>query len=251
MRIKKTKHKPILARERKPLEAAAETPVQRFFKPITKRWRLIAGIAAGVIVTAAIIGGTIWYRHDREDRAARAYALLRGKAVTRAEEAAKKAGASGNVDEDKLVTATIKDIGEFTARYGETGTGRAATYDLASIYFDRGDYKKASANFADVKSKAKGLEKTLAAKGIGDCYLGQGDYKRAIATYKEIYDAAPDGFPGVAVGMALAECYRHEGRNKDAAAIYRRVVDYNALSPFAAEAREELTRFEEIEAGNE
>jgi len=251
MRSKNTSSKPILARARKPAEAAARTPIQKFIAPIVKHWRAIVIAAGGVVLIGAAVGGFYWLRNDREDRAARAYAHLQGIAADRAADAALKAGKDGKIDEKTLEAATIKDLNEFISKYGNTGAGRAAQYELASLYFEAGKTKEAAALFAEVAAKGKGPERTMAAVGVADCAVAAGDYKSAIPKYQKVYDAAPDGFPGVAVGVKLAACLEHEGKADDAAKIYRRILDYNALSPFAADAAEALSKIEQVKEGSQ
>ncbi len=249
MKVKKDKGKPILARARKPAEAAAVTPAHKFFRPIIARWRLIVVVIGAVIVAAGAVGGYWWYLSQREDKAARAYARLQGEATERAMEAGKKAGKSGQVDEKKLRAERAQDLEAFIKRYGNTGTGRAAVMELGSLYFEQGDYKKARDRFEWVRGRSKGTEALLAEKSVGDCARAQKDYKGAIATYKKVYDREPDGFPGVPAGMALAACYVHEGQSDEAAKIYRRILDYNAFSPYAPEAAEELAKMDQIRKG--
>lgn len=238
-----------MARGRKPAETAVRTPIQKFFAPIIKHWRIIAIVAGALVLVGGAIGGFKWYQNDRENRAARAYAHLQGIAADRATAAALKAGKDGKVDEAKLEAAAIKDLNEFITKYEKTGAGRMAQYELATVYFESGKTKEASALFAKVAAQGKGPEKTLAAIGVADCALAAGDYKGAIAKYQPIYDAGPDGFPGLAVGMKLAACLEHEDKIDDAAKIYRRVLDYSALSPFAAEAAEALSKIEQVKEG--
>jgi tetratricopeptide (TPR) repeat protein len=249
MKVKKEKGKPILARARKPAEAAALTPAQKFLRPIVVRWRIIAVTAAAAVVIAGAVGGYFWYVNHREDKAARAYARLQGKTTERITEAAKKAGKDGRVDEKALKTALARDLDEFVKRYGNTGTGRAAAFELASLYFDQGDYKEARARFDWLRGRSRGPEALLAEKGAADCARAEGDIKGAITIYQKIYNRDPDGFPGVPVGMALAACYVHEGRTGDAEEIYRRILDYNSFSPYAPEAAQELTKLDQVRKG--
>jgi len=249
MKIKKEAGRPILARARKPAEAAAVTPVQRILRPVLVRWRVIALVAGAVLVVGGAFGGYLWYRDNKEDKATRAYARMQGKAAERAAVAAKKAGKNGAVDQKELDAATVRDLDEFVKRYGATGAGRASAYQLGSLLFDQGKYNDARKRFAYVKARSKGPEALLAAKGIADCDRAVGNYKAAITGYRTIYESGKDGFPGVPVGMALAACYNHEGQTGEAEKIYRRILDYDALSPYAPEAAQELAKLEQIRKG--
>ncbi len=244
MKIKKKKEKPILKRARKPAEAAAETRFQRIIRPVTKRWKLIVVVAGGAIVLAAAVSGFFWYRHDREVRAARAYAHVQERLTEEFKKAGKAAGQEGQVDEEALTVKTIAELQNVVERFGDTATGRAAAYELASLYFDRGEYEKARELFAGIETKSSGLEATLAALGAADCDKALGDYDAAISKYRLVFDKNRGEFPSVPAAMNLAACYRQTGNLGEAAKMYRYVLDYHLFSPYAGEADRELREVE-------
>jgi len=249
VRIKKKKRKPILSRARTSAEAGAETRWQKIFRPVVSRWRLVAIVAGAVIITAGAVGGFFWYRNDREIRAARAYGRIQTEAAARREEAVKKAGKEGRVDEEKLAAANRDDLEGVIGRFGNTGAGRAAMYELASLYFEKGDYKKAAELFRRVRTASAGLERKRAAKGVGDCLRAEGDYKAAIREYQGLYEESGDDFPATPVAMALADCYRKVGKSIEAAKLYRRILDYHRLSPYARDAAQRLAEVEALSEG--
>lgn len=246
MKIKRKKEKPILKRARKPAEAAAETRFQRIVKPFVRRWKVIAAVAGGVAVIAAAVGGYAWYRGDREARAARAYAGVQERVAEEVKKAAEAAGEMGKLDEDELAAKTTAELENLVERFGDTGTGRAATYELASLYFDRGEYEKARELFVNVEAKSSGLENVLAAIGAADCEKALGNYDAAVSKYRLIFDNYRGEFPSVPVAMDLAECYRATGKLEEAVKTYRYVLDYHRLSPYAAEAERELRKTEAV-----
>jgi tetratricopeptide (TPR) repeat protein len=247
MRIKKKKTKPILARARIPAERAAETRFQRLFSPVVSHWRIIGGVALGVVVLGGAVGGYFWYKHDREIRAARAYGMVLDRAAERMAAAAKKAGPQGNVDEKPLDAELAKELGEFVDRFGSTGAGLAAIYELASLRFEQGNYAEARELFARVEKDGRGLDQTLAGKGVADCDKAVGKYDAAITGYKAIFDRSGDKFPAVAVAAELAGCYAAVGKEEEAAKYYQYVLDYHRLSPFAGEAAVELAKIRAAE----
>jgi|GEM_PF-1198528 len=248
MKIKKKKGKPILKRARQPAEAAAETRFQKILKPVVKRWKLIAAVAAGVAVAAAAVGGYAWYRHDRELRAGRAYARVQERVTDEVKKAVEAGGKEGKVDEDKIAAKTVAELENLVERFGDTASGRAATYELASLYFDRGEYQKALRLFSDLEGKSSGLEAVLAAQGSADCHKALGEYDAAITKYKIIFESHKDEFPGVPVAMSLGECYQQKGQLDEASKIYRYVLDYHGLSPYAPQAERELEKVKAVMA---
>ena len=246
MKIKKTKEKPILARARKPAELASRSRFKVILETVRGRWKTVAAVAGAAFLVGAAIGGYSWYRHDREVRAAKAYATVQKNVRERVEAEVKKAGESGRVDDKKIAGIAEDELRNMIERYPDTSTGLAATYELASLCFEQGDYKEARALFATVEAKTKGLEKTLAAKGVADCDRALNDKARALAEYRELYDQEPDGFPGVAIGMDLAELYVAAGKPEEAKKIYRRIVEYDALSAYAGDAARELALLENV-----
>ncbi len=246
MKIKKRKEKAILKRARRPAEAVAETRFRRIIKPVVKRWKVIAAVAGSVAIAGTAVGGYAWYRRDREVRAARAYAHVQERIADEVKKAAEAAGEEGKLDEDELAAKTSAELENLVNRFGDTGTGRAATYELASLYFDRGEYEEAQELFAKVEAKSSGLEEVLAAVGVADCDKALGNYDAAISKYRQIFDNYRGEFPSVPVAMGLAECYRETGKLDEAVKTYRYVLDYHRLSPYAAEAERELRKTEAV-----
>jgi len=246
MKIKKKKRtgKPILKRARAPVEAAAKTGFRKFIDPVVRRWKLIAAVAGALAVVGLAVGGYFYYRHDREMRAARAYGHVQEKIADLVQEQIEKKGEEAELDEDAINATTAAELKNLIGRYGDTATGRAAKYELASLYFDDGKFDEARLLFAEAEKKASSLDKVLAAKGVADCDKAAGDYEAAIPRYERIFEDHKGEFPCVPVAMDLAECYKRVGRAEDAAKLYRYVLDYHRLSPYAEKAERELAKAE-------
>lgn len=246
MRIKKKKRKekPILRRARVPAEAAAKTGFRKIIDPVVRRWKLIAAVAGAVAVVGLCVGGYFYYRYDREMRAARAYGRVQEKIADLVREQIEKKGEEAELDEGEINALTVTELQNLVDRYGDTATGRAAKYELASLYFDEGKFEEARSLFAEVEKKASGLEGVLAAKGAADCDKAAGDYEAAIPRYERIFEDHKGEFPCVPVAMDLAECYKRAGRAESATPLYRYVLDYHRLSPYAEEAQRELAKAE-------
>lgn len=241
---KKRKEKPILKRARAPIEAAAKTGFRKIIDPVVRRWKLIALAAGAVVLVGAGVGGYFYYRYDREMRAARAYGHVQEKIADMVREEMEKKGEAAELDEDEINAKTAAELENLIERFGDTATGRAAKYELATLYFDEGKYEEARLLFAGVEKGASGLEGVLAAKGVADCHKAAGEYDAAISKYERIFEDHKGEFPCVPVAMDLAECYKQAGRTEDAVALYRYVLDYNRLSPYAEKAERELTKAE-------
>jgi tetratricopeptide (TPR) repeat protein len=251
MKIKKRKKKPILKRARIPAEAAARTGFRKFTDPVVRRWKLIAAATGALALVAAGVGGYLYYRHDRELRAARAYGHVRTKIEDMVRAEMEKQGEGARIDETKINAAAQAEMQSLIERYGDTDAGQTAKYELASIYFDQGKYEEAGALFAQVEKDASGLAAVLAAKGVADCHRAVGDYDAAIAKYKRLFEEHKGEFPAVPVAMDLADCYRRTGRAEEAVKLYRYVVDYHRLSPYAGKAEMELAKAEAEAAAKE
>jgi tetratricopeptide (TPR) repeat protein len=243
---KKRKEKPILRRARVPAEAAAKTGFRKFIDPVVRRWKIIAAVGGALAVAGLAVGGYFYYRHDREMRAARAYGRVQEKIADLVQEQIDTQGKGEEVkiDEEKVNALTVTELQNLIERYGDTATGRAAKYELASLYFDTGKVEQARPLFAEVAKKASGLEGVLAAKGVADCDKAAGDYEAAIPAYERIFESHKGEFPCVPVAMDLAECYKTVGRTEDATKLYRYVLDYHRLSPYAEKAERELAKAE-------
>jgi tetratricopeptide (TPR) repeat protein len=246
MKIKKKKGRPILKRARQPAEVAAETRLQKIFKPVIKRWKLIAAVAAGVAVAAGAVGGYAWYRRDREVKAARGYAGVHERVAEEVKKAVEAAGEEGQLNGDEIATKTAAELENLVQRFGDTAAGRVAAYELASLYFDRAEYKKALRLFSDLEGKSSGLEEVLAAKGSADCHKAVGDYDAAITKYRIIFESHKGEFPCVPAAMSLGECYQEKGQLDEAAKMYRYVLDYHGFSPYAAQAERELKKVKAV-----
>lgn len=246
MKIKRKKEKPILKRARLPAEVAAETRLQKIFKPVIRRWKLIAAVAAGIAVAAGAVGGYAWYRRDREVRAARAYARVQERIADEVKKAAEATGEEGKLDEGEIAGKAIAEFENLIGRFGDTATGRVASYELASLYFDRGEYEKALRLFSDLEGKSSGLEEVLAAQGSADCHRALGNYDAAITKYRVIFESRKGQFPCVMVAIKLGECYQKKGQLDEAVKMYRYVLDYHGLSPYAAQAQREMEKVKAV-----
>jgi len=245
---KKKKEKPILKRARGPAEAVRKTGFRKFIDPVVRRWKLIAVVAGALALAGLVVGGYFYYRYDREMRAARAYGRVQEKIADEVRAEIEKQGEEAELDEEKINATTAAELTNLIERYGDTATGRAAKYELATIYFGQGKYEEAGALFAEVEKKGSGLEGVLGAKGVADCHKAAGDNEAAIAKYERIFEEHKGEFPCVPVAMDLAECYKRAGRTEDAAKLYRYVLDYHRLSPYAEQAQRELMKAEAVAA---
>jgi predicted negative regulator of RcsB-dependent stress response len=128
-------------------------------------------------------------------------------------------------------------------RYPSTDAGIFARYREAGAWMAIGDTTNASAAYQQVidKAGASSLYGQLARLGLAEAQAQAGQYDPAINTMMEMAQRKDGPVPVDGVLMRLARVYLDAGKTADAQQTLTRLVAEYPDSPFAANARQELS----------
>jgi TolA-binding protein len=220
----------------------AETTLRVADYVSTNRSRVLAIVAAIVVVVAVVAGFMAW----RKSQADQAGALL-GVALSVAQSPIAPApslpGASQQAGtfptEQARTDATLKALNDVVAQYPNTDAGVAASYHAGATLLAAARFDEAEQHFAKVVDAGHDLYSPLARLGRAEALMGKGQFDAASAIYSEVAAQAQD-LPADGVLMKLAQAYGKAGKSQEARATYQRIVDEFPDSPYATSARQQL-----------
>jgi TolA-binding protein len=204
---------------------------------------LIALLAAIAIV--AVGGFAYWRRSARE-----AGAAMLGGAMAVAQApivpaptlpgATQAAGTYSTLEARN--EAALKLFQEVAAEYPGTDAGRAAAYHAASSLLLVGRAAEAEAAFAaSVAGAGSSIYGPMSRLGQAEAQVAQGKYDEAIKQLTDLSGDRDGALPVDGVLMQLARASMKAAKTSEAKAAFKRVVDEFPQSPYAAEARRQLT----------
>jgi TolA-binding protein len=201
------------------------------------------------VLLLVIVGGYVYWRRQQADSAG---ALL-GAAMAIAQAPIAPASSlpgtapatSSFPTEEARREATISAYNEVIAAYPGTDAALAARYHLASELLGAGRLDEAEQNFRQLVGEAgSSIYGPLGRLGLAQTQSAAGRSDEAIATLTEVAANRDGSLPVDGVLMELARTNLKAGKREDARAAFRRVVDEFPDSPYATEARQQLTAFE-------
>ena len=224
--------------------------VARFTEMLEQRQRqIIWGVAAAVLVAAAIAG--VWYWRVSVDNGARrlladAMAVAEAPVVPATPPAAGQTPpptpAAGSYPTERArLEAALKRFMAVADAYPSSRHGLAARFEAAAALAALGRTKEAEAQYQQVIDGAgKGLYADTARLGLASVQARAGQLDTAIATFKQMADAKDGALPQDGVLMELAKAYDQAGKRADAIKAYQRIVDEFPQSIYTSAARREL-----------
>lgn len=139
-------------------------------------------IAAGIafVVLILVISGVVYYMNHAENQAS----TMLGKAIARYE-----AVQSQNNDPAQY-EALKKEFKAVIDEYGFTDAAEMARVQLASVYYESGDYEKAVEWYKTAVDAFEGNPQfsDLVLNGLAYAYQAQGDYDNAVKYFEKIAD---------------------------------------------------------------
>ncbi len=121
--------------------------------------------------------------------------------------------------------------------------GRLARLNAAAVLVALGRFEEAKTHYTQV-ADGSDIVARGAALGKAQAEMRAGQYDAAIDGLKALRADATTAMPVDGVLMELARAYRGSGKLDDARKTLTEIVEKHAESPFAAEARAELDKFE-------
>jgi len=118
-------------------------------------------------------------------------------------------------------------LNNIVENYGNTRSGKLATFYLANSFFKNGDYENALNNFKKFSSGFKGddLIKSSAMAGIAACYEQQGDYVKAAEQYVKTAKKFNKNFKAPAYLVKAARCYNLAQNSEKAIEILDQIIE--------------------------
>ena len=222
-------------------EATARLAEQR------RTYTLVGAIVAVVLLAA----GGYWAWHTRTETRAQ---VMLSEALTVVQSAVEppKADASGKIAQAPGTYPTIAARSEaaltkFTQvanSYPSSRAGVAARYYAASALAMLGRSADAAARYQEVIDRAgtKDFYGRMAQLGVIEALVQAKQYDQAIAKAQALTNAAADdSFPRDAILMELGHAYAAAGKKTEAKETFDKVVTEFPDSPFAEEAKAQVT----------
>jgi predicted negative regulator of RcsB-dependent stress response len=219
--------------------------LQQTLHSIEENRRLVTGLLAAVIVLAIAAGGYMWWRQQRDTKAA----TMLGEAMVIAEAQVAPIATTGSetppagsypTERAKLEAALPKFIAAAEA-YPRTPAGLAARYHAAATLVALGREEEAAKRYQEVIEMAGDrVYGRVARLGLAEVQVRQRKYEPAINTFKELSLNTNGELPVDGVLMQLGRTYLLAGRKPEAAQAFKRITDEFPASLYAADARREL-----------
>jgi tetratricopeptide (TPR) repeat protein len=192
-----------------------------FFLWVQTHLRQVA--IAGVVVVALGLGVWLW----RQSRAARE----RNASID-------LLNAAQTIQSGNLALAQ-SDLEKLVARYEGTNAAAQAAFELATIYYNQGQFDRGIALLEQLaKSSDDGLVKAMAENGIGAGYEAAGKFADAATHYRRASDLTRLEDERDVYLANAARAYQAAGNKAEAIALWRGLVDSEGSQ--AAEARVRL-----------
>lgn len=205
---------------------------------------LIGAIAVVLIVG---IGGGWWYWHKHTNDEASSMLAI-GMAIAQAPIAPPPTvpGATqtpGTYPSDQArQQAALQAFQQVASLYPSTQAGLAAKYQAGVALMALARFPEAEQSFSAVADQAgTSLYGSMARLGRAEALQNEGKYDDAIKVLTDLAAERDSALPVDGVLMQLAQTYVKAGKPQDARAAFKRVVDEFPDSPYAGEARQQLT----------
>jgi TolA-binding protein len=204
-------------------------------------------IGAIVVVLVVGIGGGWWYWHKHtNDEASSMFAI--GMSIAQAPIAPPPTvpGATqtpGTYPSDQArQQAALQAFQQVASLYPSTAAGLAAKYQAGVALMSLARFPEAEQSFSAVADQGgTSLYGSMARLGRAEALQNEGKYDDAIKVLTDLAAQRDSALPIDGVLMQLAQTYVKAGKPQDARAAFKRVVDEFPDSPYAGEARQQLT----------
>jgi TolA-binding protein len=207
--------------------------LRRFRTLAVGNWKIAAGLAIGVIIIVALVGGYfVWgsrQEADASDLLFRATKEL--ESITRtAEDAARH-------------EEGVRLLRELTTRYPRSAAAAEATLRLGTMYYTAGNYDEARNVYQGyVTRNPRGRVAFAAGLGVGDAYFSQGKYEQAMESYSQLIERFPQEALLPEAFLNLARTYVKVSKEQEAVRLYQKVADGYPNSGWDRTARAQLRK---------
>jgi TolA-binding protein len=206
---------------------------------------IIGGVVAAIVVAGG--GGYWWWHHHVNDDAGGLLGIATSIAQAPIVPPPTVPGATqavGTYPTDKArgvaAQAAYQDV---IAKYPSTEAATTARYQLGVTQLQSGAAAQAEQTFQQVVSAAgsTSVYGLMARMGRAQALVEEKKYDDAIKEYTDLSGQRDSSLPIDGVLMQLARTCQKAGKTQDARAAFKRVVDEFPDSPYAAEAKQQIT----------
>ena len=200
--------------------------------------RILAAVAAGVVLFLIIVGAVVVFKANREAKARELYQ----KAI--ALYPAASLGRAGSADYAKA-TATLEEVQKF---YGSTIVATTALVDLGNIYFLQGEYDKSISCYNDFLQQTD-LTHPMhdqVLESLGGTHEAKGALQAALDVYQRLASEGAPVYQNQAQ-LYLGRVYEAMGDKKKAMNHYDNYLNGNPAPLFGEWLRTKLRRWRQVE----
>jgi TolA-binding protein len=222
----------------------AQTAVRVAEAAAANRSRILTGLAAVVVVGAAVAAFFAW-RGRGADQAGAMLGVAMSTANSQVVPPPTLPGAKQQPGtfptEQARSEAAIKAFQDVAAAYPNSEAGIAASYQAAAELLAAGKTTEAEQAFAAVAAKAgNGLYGPVAKLGRAQALEAAGKSTEALAILSELAAARDGALPVDGLLMEVGRASLKAGKTAEARAAFKRVVDEFPESTYASDARQKL-----------
>lgn len=217
--------------------------------------RNISLVGTIVLLAILIVGGYVFWRQARNDKAA----TMLADAMITLEAPVIPPQPPGVLNpqpalppvhfptEQARTQAALPKLDAVAAAYPKTKAGISATYRAAGLLADLGRLGDAEQRFNQVVSlDGSGVYGRMAQLGLASLQVQSKKYDQAISTLQALSQRTDGDLPLDGILMQLGQAYRAAGRSQEAVRTYTRIVDEFPQSAYATDARRLL---DELKSG--
>lgn len=203
-------------------------------------------IALGIVVLAAVVGGYLYWQRSANQRASASLAI--GLSISQAPLTPASTLPTATTQATTYETAAaraeaaLKQFELTASQFGSSDAGLTARYHAGLELVTLGRLADAERAFLDVIDRGgSSIYSSSARLGLAETLAAQGKHDDAIRRLTDLAADRDGPLPVDGVLMQLARTSARAGKTQDARAAYKRVVDEFPESPYAQEARQQLT----------
>jgi tetratricopeptide (TPR) repeat protein len=204
--------------------------------------RIVVGVLVSVAVLILIASGVFLFKVRQETKARDLYKEALSLYQV---ESSGNAGAANY----SMVTAKLEEVKQ---RYHSTQVATSAIMDLGNIYFQEGDYQKASICYTDFLQRTDVSHPLYdqALESLGETYEANGSWKQALEVYQRL---ASEGAPvyQAQAQLYLGRVYEAIGDKQKAMAHYDNYLNDSPALIFGEWIKVKLKRWRQAEIPKE
>lgn len=207
---------------------------------------MFMGVVIALIAVIALASGYFWWQNRNQEQAGSllgiAMTIYQAPVVPPSSVPGATQAPGSYPSEKARYEAALKAFQDVADTYPSSTAGLAARYHSAETLMSLGRAKDAQQAYQTVIDKAgTSIYGPMSRLGLATVMLADGQSDQAIKAFEELAAQRDGVVPVDGVLMQLASAYQKVGKNAEARTTYKRVVDEFPDSPYAQNARQQMT----------